>query len=252
MPNIIFDIPKVSLACFNLITVICPYFTVYEETWHLRFALDWTQVSLLKYWHASFFLKKRTLDKDYAGKTYHRKVMSVALNNFDVTFLPGLTTCYNYLTGQKMFRFGATWGERGLNRTNKCYQLNYPAVLLLKISIIYKFLSQILNFHWLLQELLSADRHRLSLGNTVYLSATPFISRFHRLSLGNTVYLSATFRPRTHGNVFLHFCIVYCSQENREQPAHYLIQYKKRRKTFPCVWGASDACSWKNIYNFFL
>ena len=179
MPNIIFDIPKVSLACFNLITVICPYFTVYEETWHLRFALDWTQVSLLKYWHASFFLKKRTLDKDYAGKTYHRKVMSVALNNFDVTFLPGLTTCYNYLTGQKMFRFGATWGERGLNRTNKCYQLNYPAVLLLKISIIYKFLSQILNFHWLLQELLSADRHRLSLGNTVYLSATPFISRQH-------------------------------------------------------------------------
>ena len=55
-----------------------------------------------------FFLKKRTLDKDYAGKTCHRKVMSVALNNFDVTFLPGLTTCYNYLTGQKMFRFGAT------------------------------------------------------------------------------------------------------------------------------------------------
>ena len=32
--------------------------------------------------------------------------------------------------------------------------------------------------------------------------------------------------PRTHGNVFLRFCIVYCSQGNREQPAHYFKQYK--------------------------
>ena len=29
-------------------------------------------------------------------------------------------------------------------------------------------------------------------------------------------------RPRTHGNVFLRFCIVDCSQGNREQPANYL------------------------------
>ena len=29
--------------------------------------------------------------------------------------------------------------------------------------------------------------------------------------------------PRTHGNVFLRFCTVYCnSQGNQEQPAHYL------------------------------
>ena len=39
-------------------------------------------------------------------------------------------------------------------------------------------------------------------------------------------------RPRTHGNVFLRFCIVYCSQGNREQPAHYLKQYKNARKRF--------------------
>ena len=35
------------------------------------------------------------------------------------------------------------------------------------------------------------------------------------------------FRPRTHRNFFLRFCIVYCSQGNREQPAHYLKQYKR-------------------------
>ena len=40
------------------------------------------------------------------------------------------------------------------------------------------------------------------------------------------------FRPRTHGNVFLRFCIVYCSQGNREQPARYLKQYKNAGKRF--------------------
>ena len=69
--------------------------------------------------------------------------------------------------------------------------------------------------------------------------------------------------PVTHGNIFLRFClIVYCSQGNREQPAHYLKRFpaflycllfsresrtssslletiQKRRKTFPCVRGLS-------------
>ena len=44
-------------------------------------------------------------------------------------------------------------------------------------------------------------------------------------------------RPRTHGNVLLRFYIVYCSQGNREQPAHYLKQYKKTAKRFR-VYGA--------------
>ena len=35
-----------------------------------------------------------------------------------------------------------------------------------------------------------------------------------------------------HGNVFLRFCIVYCSQGNREQPAHYLKQYKNAVRRF--------------------
>ena len=39
-------------------------------------------------------------------------------------------------------------------------------------------------------------------------------------------------RPRKHGNVSLRFCIVYCSQGNREQPAHYLKQYKNAGKRF--------------------
>ena len=40
-------------------------------------------------------------------------------------------------------------------------------------------------------------------------------------------------RPRTHGNVSLRFCIVYnCSQGNREQPAHYLKQYRNTGKRF--------------------
>ena len=43
--------------------------------------------------------------------------------------------------------------------------------------------------------------------------------------------------PRTHGNVFLRFCIVYCSQGNREQPAHYLKQYKNAGKRFR-LYGA--------------
>ena len=43
--------------------------------------------------------------------------------------------------------------------------------------------------------------------------------------------------PRTHGNAFLRFCIVYWSQGNREQPAHYLKQYKNAGKRFR-VYGA--------------
>ena len=41
----------------------------------------------------------------------------------------------------------------------------------------------------------------------------------------------------THGNVFLRFCIVYCSQGHREQPANYLKQYKNAWKRFR-VYGA--------------
>ena len=54
------------------------------------------------------------------------------------------------------------------------------------------------------------------------------------------------FRPRTHENVFLRFCIVYCSQGNREQPAHYLKQYKNAGKRFR-VYGALDSFlkTWK-------
>ena len=44
-------------------------------------------------------------------------------------------------------------------------------------------------------------------------------------------------RPCTHGNVFLRFCIIYCSQGNREQPAYYLKQYKNAGKRFR-VYGA--------------
>ena len=49
-------------------------------------------------------------------------------------------------------------------------------------------------------------------------------------------------RPRTHGNVFLRFCIVYCSQGNREQPAHCLKQYKNAGKRFRvyCVLNSYD------------
>ena len=43
--------------------------------------------------------------------------------------------------------------------------------------------------------------------------------------------------PRTHRNVFLRFCIVYCFQGIREQPAHYLKQYKNEGKGFH-VYGA--------------
>ena len=50
-------------------------------------------------------------------------------------------------------------------------------------------------------------------------------------------YDSNAFSPRTNGNVFLRFCIVYCSQGNREQPAHYLKQYKNAGKCFR-VYGA--------------
>ena len=35
-----------------------------------------------------------------------------------------------------------------------------------------------------------------------------------------------------YGNVFLRFCIIYCSQGNRKQPAHYLKQYKNTGKLF--------------------
>ena len=36
----------------------------------------------------------------------------------------------------------------------------------------------------------------------------------------------------TNKEIFLRFCIVYCSQGNREQPAHYLKQYKNAGKRF--------------------
>ena len=55
------------------------------------------------------------------------------------------------------------------------------------------------------------------------------------------------FRPRTHGNVFLRFCIVYCSQGNREQPAHYLKLYKNAGKRFR-VYGASIDVYWTNRF----
>ena len=47
-----------------------------------------------------------------------------------------------------------------------------------------------------------------------------------QLKLNEAIVLVRTLRPRTHGNVFLRFCIVYCSQGNREQLAHYLKQYE--------------------------
>ena len=53
--------------------------------------------------------------------------------------------------------------------------------------------------------------------------------------------MPTTIRPHTHGNVFLRFCIVYCSQGNREQPAHYLKQYKNAGKRFR-VYGAFNLC----------
>ena len=49
------------------------------------------------------------------------------------------------------------------------------------------------------------------------------------------------FRPCTHGNVFLRFCIVYCSHGNpakhawhshAKQAAQYLKQYKNAGKRF--------------------
>ena len=52
-------------------------------------------------------------------------------------------------------------------------------------------------------------------------------------------------RPRTHGNDFVCFCIVYCSQGNREQPAHYLKQYKNAGKRFR-VYGALG-CMFKTV-----
>ena len=48
--------------------------------------------------------------------------------------------------------------------------------------------------------------------------------------------LKVIYRPRTHGNVFVRFCI-YCFQGNREQPAHYMKQYKNAGKRFR-VYGA--------------
>ena len=44
------------------------------------------------------------------------------------------------------------------------------------------------------------------------------------------------FLPR---NVFLRFCIVYCSRGNREHPARYLKQYKNAGKRFR-VYGAEE------------
>ena len=51
------------------------------------------------------------------------------------------------------------------------------------------------------------------------------------------VKFDGALRPRTHRNVFVRFCIVYCSQGNREQPAHYLKKYKNAGKRFR-VYGA--------------
>ena len=51
------------------------------------------------------------------------------------------------------------------------------------------------------------------------------------------ILIKGPIRTRTHGNAFLRFCIVYCSQGNREQPAHYLKQYKNAGKRFR-VYGA--------------
>ena len=45
------------------------------------------------------------------------------------------------------------------------------------------------------------------------------------------------FRPCTHGNVFLRFCIVYCSHGNGEHPTHYLKQYKNAGKRFRVYGG---------------
>ena len=53
----------------------------------------------------------------------------------------------------------------------------------------------------------------------------------------NLIHENTHVMPRTHGNVSLRFCIVYCSQGNREQPAHYLKQYKNAGKRFR-VYGA--------------
>ena len=49
-------------------------------------------------------------------------------------------------------------------------------------------------------------------------------------------------RPRTHRNVSLRFCIIYCSQGKREQPAHYLKQYKNAGKRFR-VYVALASCN---------
>ena len=71
----------------------------------------------------------------------------------------------------------------------------------------------------------------------VYLLPQFLFTVFRKLQIKFKVFMSygltlAPFRPRTHGNVFLRFCIVYCSQGNREQPAHYLKQYKNAGKRF--------------------
>ena len=58
---------------------------------------------------------------------------------------------------------------------------------------------------------------------------------FNIFNIFNVIYggvLSNYIAPRTHGNVFLRFCIVYCSQGNRKQPAYYLKQYKNAGKRF--------------------
>ena len=44
-------------------------------------------------------------------------------------------------------------------------------------------------------------------------------------------------RPRTHGNVFLRFCIVSSNELVVLDSLENSKQYKKRRKTFLCVRG---------------
>ena len=41
--------------------------------------------------------------------------------------------------------------------------------------------------------------------------------------------------PRTHGNVYLRFCIVYCSSRESRTTSSLLEIIQKRRKTFLCV-----------------
>ena len=68
-----------------------------------------------------------------------------------------------------------------------------------------------------------------------------------------TTQCALRLRPRTHGNVFLRFCIVYCSQGNREHATSSLLEtIQKRRKTQPCCLNINkrktkDLCTARTI-----